>query len=56
MRWTFEGSSWGSSGWRSAGAVVNGVGIAVEFSLTAAADLAKDLGPRFVAFCAMVLD
>ena len=43
-----EGSSWGSSGWRAAGAVVNGVGMAFELVLTAAAGLAKDFAARLL--------
>jgi hypothetical protein len=48
MRWTRAGSSWGSRGWRPAGAVVKGVGIAFEFDLTAAAGLAKDFAERLL--------
>lgn len=48
IRWTFEGSSCGSSGWRAAGAVVNGVGMAFELVLTAAAGLAKDFAARLL--------
>lgn len=48
IRWTLEGSSWGSSGWRAAGAVVNGVGMAFELVLTAAAGLAKDFAARLL--------
>jgi hypothetical protein len=48
MRWTRAGSSWGSRGWRAAGAVVKGVGIAFEFDLTAAAGLAKDFAERLL--------
>lgn len=50
MRWTLDGSSCGSSGCRAAGAVVKGVGIAVEVVFTSAADLVNDLGVRLVAF------
>jgi hypothetical protein len=48
MRWTLEGSSCGSSGWRAAGAVVKGVGMALELVLTAAAGLAKDFAARLL--------
>ena len=48
IRWTFEGASCGSSGWRAAGAVVNGVGMAFELVLTAAAGLAKDFAARLL--------
>jgi hypothetical protein len=48
MRWTLAGSSCGSRGWRAAGAVVKGVGMAFEFVLTAAAGLAKDLAARLL--------
>ena len=54
MRCTFEGSSCGSRGSRDAGALVKGVGIAFELLVTAAADLAKDLGVRLVALGAML--
>lgn len=54
MRWTLDGSSWGRRGWIAAGAVVKGVGIAVELLLTAAADLVKDLGVRLVGLGAIV--
>lgn len=47
-RWTFSGSSWGRKGCRAAGAVVNGVGMALELVLTAAAGLAKDLAARLL--------
>lgn len=47
-RWTFSGSSWGRKGCRDAGAVVNGVGIALELVLTAAAGLANDLAARLL--------
>lgn len=46
IRWTLEGSSCGSSGWRAAGAVVKGVGM--ELVLTAAAGLAKDFAARLL--------
>lgn len=48
IRWTLEGSSCGSNGWRAAGAVVNGVGMAFELVLTAAAGLAKDFAARLL--------
>lgn len=48
IRWTLEGSSCGSSGWRLAGAVVKGVGMALELVLTAAAGLAKDFAARLL--------
>ena len=48
IRWTLEGSSCGSSGWRAAGAVVKGVGMALELVLTAAAGLAKDFAARLL--------
>ena len=47
-RWTLEGSSCGSKGWRDAGAVVKGVGMALEFVLTAAAGLANDFAARLL--------
>ena len=47
-RWTLEGSSCGRNGWRDAGAVVNGVGMALEFVLTATAGLAKDFAARLL--------
>jgi hypothetical protein len=48
IRWTLSGSSCGSRGWRAAGAVVKGVGMAFEFVLTAAAGLAKDFAARLL--------
>jgi hypothetical protein len=48
MRCTLEGSSCGSSGWRAAGAVVKGVGMASELVSTAAAGLAKDFAARLL--------
>lgn len=47
-RWTFEGSSCGRRGWRAAGAVVNGVGMASELVLTAVAGLANDFAARLL--------
>lgn len=55
MRWTLEGSSWGRRGSRHAGAVVKGVGMAVELLVTAAAGLVKDLGVRLVGLGAIVV-
>lgn len=40
----------------AAGAVVKGVGIAVELLLTAAADLVKDLGVRLVGLGAILAE
>ena len=48
IRCTLEGSSWGRSGWRAAGAVVKGVGMALELVLTAAAGLANDFAARLL--------
>lgn len=53
IRCTFEGSSWGRRGWRAAGAVVKGVGIAVELLVTAAAGLVKDFAVRLLALGAI---
>jgi hypothetical protein len=47
-KWTREGSSCGRMGWRAAGAVVKGVGMALELVLTAAAGLAKDFAARLL--------